>query len=185
MRISDYDYKEATDLGKYYNGLGHLGTIVDLGAGKRDSPISFQIASLKCDKLISVEAFQPYTLFLEGASSADAHIIVNQNIMDFIFPDNVDLVLLIDVIEHLKKEEALALIDVLKANSRWIVIFTPEGDTVGYSNKDSGNILQEHLSAWSADEVESLGFEVTVYEKFHTHVKDEPIGAMWAIYNKT
>jgi hypothetical protein len=47
-----------------------------------------------------------------------------------------------------------------------------------------GNELQEHKSAWHGNELAELGFDVTIYENFHTHVKDHPIGAIWAIWRR-
>jgi len=184
-RRKKYNYDEATDLKSWLWDIEEDSVVVDLGAGKRDSPISSQIAGIKCGKLVSVEAFEPYTLFLHGASSAKKHEVVVQDVLDYKFTEQVDAVLLIDVIEHLRREDALALIHVMKAYANKIVIFTPEGDTIGYSNHDMGNKLQEHLSAWSAEDFESLGFDVVVYEDFHTHVKEYPIGAIWAVFNKT
>lgn len=183
MRIKEYTYEEATDL------LGRLNwpldVVVDLGAGKRDSPISEQVKKIKCNHLISVEAFEPYLeVLLHAEHNALIHDVVKAHIIGSYYKiPSCDLVLMIDVIEHLDKLDALNLIDELKKKTKMIILFTPEGDTIGYSNHDMGNALQEHKSAWLPDELESLGFSVSVYEDFHTHVKDYPVSAMWAVWS--
>jgi len=179
-RIRHYVYADVVDL------LGRipkeLDRVVDLGAGKRDNPISLQVREIVCNHLISVEAFEPYIDFLlKAGNKAKTHDVVLAHITKSNFKvKECDLVIMLDVIEHLPKSEALELLDFLKTKAKNILIFTPEGDTLGYTNGDMGNKLQEHLSAWEAQEFVDLGFDVTVYEQFHTHVKDYPIGAMWA-----
>ena len=178
--ITDWKYDEATNL------LGrlpsNLNVVADLGAGRRDNPVSLQVREIQCKHLISVEAFEPYLeLLLRRSPIAGTHDVVHANLINSNYKlRSCDLVLLLDVIEHLGKEEALELLDYLKTIAKCIVIFTPVGDTIGYTNGDMGNPLQEHKSAWTADEFEEMAFEVTVYEKFHVHLGD--IGAMWAIW---
>ena len=184
-RIGTYTYAEATNLLKWFPD--NPTKVVDLGAGKRDSPISEQMKQLECEWLISLEAFDPYLEFLlHGGHKAKLHDVIKHKIETYRFPKDTDVVVMIDVIEHLTKEDALALLArAMEVDSlRSIILFTVVGDTVGYSNHDMGNELQEHKSAWSAEEFEDLGFEVTVYDDFHTHVKDVPVSAMWAIWKK-
>lgn len=178
--IENYKYEEAVEL--LSRLPENLGTVYDLGAGKRDSPVSLQIKKLKCGHLISVEPFQPYIEFLlHGGNSADVHDVVSAHLTHSNFKVGAcDLVLLIDVIEHLDKKGAIELLAHLQRKAKNIVIFAPEGDTVGYTNSDMGNPLQEHKSAWIGEEFESLGFDVTVYRKFHAHLGD--VSAMWAIW---
>jgi len=182
-RIRHYVYADVVDL------LGRIPTeldkVYDLGAGKRDNPISIQVRDIKCNHLISVEAFEPYIdILLHAGNSAKTHDVVLAHITNSNYKvKECDLVIMTDVIEHLTKSEALGLISHLKSVAKNIVIFTPEGDTIGYSNNDMGNKLQLHQSAWTTDEFEALGFDVTVYEEFHIHVKDFPVGAMWATWS--
>ena len=181
-RVRHYVYADVVDL------LGRIPTeldvVYDLGAGKRDNPISLQVREIMCNYLISVEAFEPYIDFLlKSGNKAKSHDVVLAHLTNSNYKVKVcDLVIMLDVIEHLPKDEALELITYLKTKAKTILIFTPEGDTIGYSNGDMGNELQSHLSGWTAEEFELLGFDVVVYEQFHTHVKDYPIGAMWATW---
>ena len=183
-KLGQYTFQEATNL--LHKIKPNPRKVVDLGAGKRDSPVSEQIKKLRCEHLVSVEAFEAYLPhLLHGGNSAKTHDVVHAHIVhsNYKVPE-CDVVLMIDVIEHLKKEDALELLEYLKTKANQIVLFTPEGDTIGYSSGDMGNVLQEHLSAWTPESLEALGFEVEVFEDFHTHVKDYPIGVIWAIWNK-
>lgn len=183
-KVETYTYEEATNL------LGRLpkdlNIVHDLGAGKRDSPVSLQVNQIECEHLVSVEAFEPYLqILLATKPKAKIHDVVKAHLVNSNYKvKNSDLVLMIDVIEHLEKSDALELIAYLKGASKSIVIFTPEGDTIGYSNHDMENPLQEHKSMWSGEDFEALGFDVTVYEKFHTHLGNGQVGAIWATWNQ-
>lgn len=69
-----------------------------------------------------------------------------------------DCVVALDLIEHLTKEEGLALIREMERIARKkILIFTPNGFL---SQQSHDGDLQEHLSGWTAGEMHSLGFTV-------------------------
>lgn len=171
-RTTTYQYEQATDLLKFFDRPNY-GTVVDLGAGLRDGPVSLQICAIPADKLISVEAFGPYIPYLQSVPVlAKTHEIVQANINNYAIPE-CDAVLMLDVLEHLTKDEGLALLARLKAAAGMIVVFIPLEDTTGYANdfKNLGNMeMQTHKSAWYAEELDKLGFDVDVYVAFHSHV---------------
>lgn len=75
-------------------------------------------------------------------------------------PDSCECVVLIDVIEHLDKEDG---VDVLRAAekvaSRRVVVLTPNGFV---EQKEYGeNRWQQHRSGWSAEEMAELGYRVS------------------------
>ena len=180
--IYGYTYAQATNLFAYLPVDGNV--VMDLGAGIRDNPISKQICELDVPMLISIDDFSPYIPILkEIPVRALEHLVIQISVLDAGILPNSDVVML-DVIEHLYKSDALDLIKKVQASARTFVIFTPEGNTIGFSNNHMDNPLQEHLSAWSAEELEELGFEVTVFKGFHKHVKSYPVGAIWAKWSK-
>jgi hypothetical protein len=180
--IYGYTYAQATDLFAYLPVDGNV--VMDLGAGIRDNPISKQIAELDVPMLISIENFEPYIEILKKVPvQAQEHLVIQLSVLDAGIVPNSDVVML-DVIEHLEKEQALEFIKKVQASARSFTIFTPEGDTVGFSNHHMDNPLQEHLSAWSGEELEELGFEVTVFKGFHHHVKSFPVGGLWATWRR-
>jgi len=127
-------------------------TVLDLGCGP-SSPVA-TIPGLS--RKVGVEPFEPY---LNRAISNKTHDeFVCALISDLSFGQSeFDAVLLIDVIEHMSKEEAL---DVLALAEKWarkrVIINSPNG-FVPQSALD-GNPLQEHLSGWSFKEMRERGF---------------------------
>ncbi|HMP81989.1 MAG TPA: class I SAM-dependent methyltransferase [Verrucomicrobiota bacterium] len=72
----------------------------------------------------------------------------------------VDASVALDVIEHLKKEEGHKFIkDLERISTKRIALLTPNG-FLPQGNAERGD-LQAHYSGWSADEMKSLGFDVT------------------------
>jgi len=185
IRVSDYSYADATQL--LARLPKDLNVVYDLGAGKRDSPVSLQVAEIECEQLISIEPFDPYIPFLLTTRvAAKHHDVVRANLIKSNYKiKECSLAIMIDVIEHLEKEDALGLLSHLKSVSKNIVIFTVDGDTLGYSNNEMENPLQEHKSIWTAKEFEEMGFEVTVYENFHNHLGNGHVGAIWAVWKSS
>lgn len=107
---------------------------------------------------VGVELFEPY---LEESKKKGIH---NEYIKEDIRkvelkPKSFDVVVLLDVLEHLTKEEGYELIRKMeKCARKKNIIFTPNGLVwqEGYDN----NPLQEHKSGWGVEELEKLGFKV-------------------------
>ena len=89
-----------------------------------------------------------------------------------------DLVLLIDVIEHLPHEDGERLLpEILRIAAKRVILYTPEGmmdqtaeDAAQSIHEVHGvpamlNRAQEHLSGWTRVELETFGFEVEVMPK--------------------
>jgi hypothetical protein len=88
--------------------------------------------------------------------------------------------MLIDTIEHLSKEEGLALLRALKGAFRKILVMTPDGyveqseDVTGYENE-----FQVHECGWVESELEAEGFTVHRAENFHPHLQKDALFATW------
>jgi ubiquinone/menaquinone biosynthesis C-methylase UbiE len=93
-----------------------------------------------------------------------------------------NVVMAIDVIEHLEKPAALDLVREMKrlAENR-VLLFTPDGFMP--QEKDNYNLggdhWQTHRSGWTADELRDLGFATTTWGTFHT----PEIGALWGVHS--
>jgi predicted SAM-dependent methyltransferase len=109
-------------------------------------------------------------------------------------PKSVDTVILVDVIEHLEKEEALRLLkETEKLVRRQLAIFTPIG-FLPQSHPDGkdawgldGGQWQEHKSGWQPDDFD-VNWDVYASKVFHTSDNlgrefETPFGALWAIKN--
>lgn len=70
-----------------------------------------------------------------------------------------DAVVSLDVIEHLKKSEAIRLISQMEnIAKKKVMILTPNGFFV--QDEVNGNKYQEHKSGWSVEELNDLGYRV-------------------------
>jgi len=129
-------------------------TVLDLGCGK-DSPLQY---CREIEYSVGVEAFEPS---LEISKLRKIHSeYINENILNVDFKENsFDAVIMIEVIEHLDKKDAINLIK--KAN-KWakkrLIITTPNGYLP--QNEYDSNVLQNHLCGFDVKELKSLGFKV-------------------------
>jgi SAM-dependent methyltransferase len=133
--------------------LGKNDTVLDLGCGY-NSPLQ------NCDIAysIGVELFAPY---LEESRKKTIHNeYIRADIRELNFkPKSFDVVIAIDVLEHLTKNEGYELIKKMRTWARKkIILFTPNG-YIWQDNYDN-NPLQEHLHGWSLDELRNTGFKV-------------------------
>lgn len=105
---------------------------------------------------------------------------------------SVDTIFLIDVIEHLEKEEGRQLLaKTIKIARRQIVIFTPMAyiEQKTKNNKDAwglnGKRWQEHKSVWTPDDFDDSWKCICCKEYHDTNnigeKLDKPVGAFWAI----
>ncbi len=109
-------------------------------------------------------------------------------------PRSVDTVFLVDVIEHVEKEEAIRLLNATETLARkQIAVFTPLGFLPqGHSDgKDgwglSGGAWQEHRSGWEPEDFDD-SWDIYAAKMFHTkdglgRELERPYGALWAIKN--
>ena len=109
-------------------------------------------------------------------------------------PESVDVVFLLDVIEHIEKEEGKELLRATEAIARrQVVIFTPLGFFPQHSpdGKDAwgldGGKWQEHISGWQPADFDD-SWDVYAAKVFHTQDHtgkkyESPCGALWAIKN--
>lgn len=160
-------------------------TVLNLGAGICGSPISEQLHFFPCRRLINVEKFGPYMEKLKTMSFAAPEVEFHQmDIREYIDSSamqEVDISLLIDVLEHLPREDALHVLDVLmKKTRKRILIWLPLGECPIEPFHD--NPYQLHLSTWYEDDPVFAGHSVEKFEKYHEHL-DPPADAGWVIIN--
>jgi 2-polyprenyl-3-methyl-5-hydroxy-6-metoxy-1,4-benzoquinol methylase len=69
-----------------------------------------------------------------------------------------DVVTCIEVIEHVRREDGLRLLDELERVGRFVIVTTPNG----FLEQDDleGNPLQRHLSGWSVSDFARRGYQV-------------------------
>jgi hypothetical protein len=129
-------------------------SLLDLGCGPKSPVRNINWMSRR----IGVEAFGPY---VETAKRNRTHDeIWEMSIADLTLEeDSFDAVTLIDVIEHMTREDALATIEIAKYIARKKVIINSPNGFIPQEALD-GNDLQKHLSGWTLTDMKSLGFKV-------------------------
>lgn len=74
-------------------------------------------------------------------------------------PRSFDCVVALDLIEHLTEQDGLSLIAQMELLARKkVILFTPNGFLP--QGEEYGNPLQRHLSGWTVDSMQALGYRV-------------------------
>lgn len=124
-----------------------------------------------------------YDKYFEHIESDVPYVLIKYDVRklnEIFLPKSFDLVIALDIIEHLEKEESLSMIaECEKIAKRAVILETPNGyipqnlDILGYE----GHTYQTHRCGWQAQELEHLGYQVVVRDyqmseaKRHTEVK--------------
>lgn len=125
--------------------------ILDIGCGD-NSPIQYFDIPFS----VGVDLFEPYIQRSKEKGIHDHYIKADIRYTNF-EPNSFDLVICMDVIEHLTKKEGLKLIKRMEIwAKKKVVIYTTNGyvSQNGYDN----NILQKHRSGWTAQELRNSGY---------------------------
>ena len=166
--------------------------LLDIGCGIRPQDFIKTKVQVCCDPCVQ------YVERLQKSLKEDKtrhYVILNaawSEVVSLFPPKSVDSVFLLDVIEHLEKEEAIRLLKLTEEIARiQIAIFTPLGfmpqkhpdgkDAWGFD----GGLWQEHRSGWEPDDFDTT-WDVYAAKVYHTidnsgkHL-ETPYGALWAI----
>jgi SAM-dependent methyltransferase len=129
-------------------------TVLDLGCGP-SSPIQY---CQNVKRSVGVEPFAPY---LEKAQKRQTHSeFLAKKIEELDFPErSFDAIMMIEVLEHLPKEEGLKIIEKARKWARKKVIISSPNGFLAQKEID-GNPWQKHLSGWDYREMKGLGFEI-------------------------
>jgi SAM-dependent methyltransferase len=145
----------------YYTELekavGRSRSILDIGCGS-NSPI--QHLKRGFQYTVGIDGHKHSLYLSRKAGLHDDYICANLFDVDMLFrKKSFDCVILLDVIEHFKKEDGLIILQKLEniAQNR-IIVFTPNGFQP--QEEHSGNPYQKHLSGWSVSEFIGLGYRV-------------------------
>ncbi len=131
--------------------LKNLDMVLELGCGK-DSPMK-KVSGVK---KVGVDIYLPYILESKKKQIHDFYILGDIRNIEF-KRKTFDAVVLLDVIEHLDKQDGIDLIKkVEEFVKKKIIIFTPNG----YLEQDEydENPYQVHLSGWTVEDFKNLGF---------------------------
>lgn len=168
--------------------------VLDIGAGIR--PMTYFKPKLH----VMAEPYAEYVEMLQHEYGDNPNLLVIQSeALDFVrmLPDRAfDSAFLLDVIEHLPKEDGLELIQELRRVTRTqIVVFTP----LGFNEQDCetegvdawglhGTAVQKHRSGWLPEDFPP-DWHLHVCEDYHQinwkGESIEPFGALFALWTHT
>jgi len=133
--------------------LANCHNVLDLGCGSNSS---IQYCDIPFS--VGVDIFESY---LEKSKKKKIHNqYIKADIRKVEFkPKSFDAVVVLDVLEHLSKEDGYKLIEKME---RWtrkkVIIFTPNGYV--WQNDYDKNPFQRHKCGWTVDELKNLGFKI-------------------------
>ena len=133
-------------------GNRRLGIVVDLGCG---NGILGQIIRPNVEYLIGIDHNMYRLKIAERRNIYDR--LVFSDIRDYILPSETEAVFMIEVIEHISKEEGKLLLSRLS----WVPIIaltTPR--TFCSFSLENG-----HVSLWTQQDFTSLGFQTTIFNR--------------------
>lgn len=173
--------------------IQHTDVVLDVGCGLR--PQTFFQPRLH----ICCEPHSEYVRILQDYFAGCSDVVIlqgtGQEIARVMPDDSVDTVFLIDLIEHLEKDEGRRLLtECQRIARRQIILFTPlgfmhqeyeHGDIDGWGLR--GSYWQVHRSGWTPDDFDS-SWDILGCQAYHTisgkgEPLDHPFGAFWAIKN--
>jgi hypothetical protein len=136
--------------------------VLELGCG-RDSVV---LGTKTPVRYTGFEIFEDYAIEIHRKilksrnPNITYHKIINENFLDYDFKENsFDIVIMIDVLEHLTKSDGILILEYIQTIARKaIIIKTPNGFV--HQNEFDGNSHQAHLSGWNEYEFRSRSFKV-------------------------
>lgn len=140
-------------------------SVLDVGTGLMDS-----LALVPCRVKLGLDAHRPYLLNRRDPDGIPINAPAQQ-LEELFVPDAVDLVMLIDVVEHFTADAAR---EVLRQSetvaARLVMLFTPRGEfpQAGFDAFGlGGERYQQHRSAWEPEDLVALGYQVIVFSGYH------------------
>ena len=127
-------------------------SVLDLGCGP-DSPIKY----CKVPLSIGVDVFEPYIEASKSKKTHTEYILSDISILNF-EPNSFDAVVLIEVLEHLTKEEGELILEKAEIWAKGKIIISSPNGYLPQSHVDE-NPFQIHRSGWKVEEMKKRGYK--------------------------
>lgn len=128
-------------------------SVLDLGCGK-DSPLQFCFVKHS----VGVDDFEPYIIESRAKKIHNNYIKLGLAESNF-EPRSFDAVLALEVLEHMPKENGIALVEKMEKWARKRVVISVPNGFVEQEEYDN-NPLQKHLSSWTPEDFKKRGYNV-------------------------
>lgn len=127
-------------------------SVLDLGCGP-DSPLKY----CQVNYSVGVDAFEPYIKESKGRKIHNKHVLGDITRLDF-KPKSFDAVIMIGVLEHLKKKKGRKLLERMERWARKKVIVSMPNGYLPQRDVDK-NPFQAHRSGWEPKEMKKRGYK--------------------------
>jgi ubiquinone/menaquinone biosynthesis C-methylase UbiE len=153
----------------------HKLSVLNVGVGSGYSGLARQLPFIGFGSLTMIDVHQPY-LDMAELKTWDAGVVkfIKADVRDFDVT-GYDIVMMFDVLEHLPKEESIAIMKKITGKQ---VIFGPLEPS--FRKNDFGVESQDHLSLWTEQDFIDLGYKTEILPSFH-HEGDLFFDATWAL----
>jgi len=133
-------------------------TVLDVGCGRGLLGSLLRIFREPA-RIVALDAYEPYLEFVKKMGMYNEVMKLDLSKNPLPFEDmSFDLVACLEVIEHLRRDEGLRLLDELERVGKRVIVSTP-----GYFFKQEtydGNAMQEHFSLYKVKEFKARGYKV-------------------------
>lgn len=146
-----------------------LVSILDVACG-----LSLKSKYIPAKIRVGVDIYEKYFKYIE---SDEPYLVIKydvRNLEKIFIPNSFDLVLALDIIEHLEKKESKKMIKQCeKIAKKAVVLETPNGkveqniDITGHG----GHTFQTHRCGWTPDELKKMGYKTIVRDYQMSNVK--------------
>lgn len=170
MPISDTENKQVAK--QWIDHIDATGTVVDIGAG-----VGTYKALLTETKAhwVGIEIFEPYIRKYGLADIYPTVVCADARYVDWSLFPNLDLVIAGDVLEHMPRNDAIALIDRLKQHTENIIVSVPIIES--HQGTVNDNVYETHHYQWDFDEMGGILAQGEGYVK--DAVKGNTLGYFW------
>jgi SAM-dependent methyltransferase len=135
-----------------------VSSVLDVGCGRGILGCLLKIYR-EPKRVVGLDVYKPYLDFVKGLGAYDETIQLDLAGSTLPFKEKeFDVVVCLEVIEHLKKDPGLKLLEELERVGKRVIISTP-GVFFTQPHLD-GNVNQEHLSYYPVTEFEDRGYKV-------------------------
>lgn len=148
---------------------GEIISVLDVACG-----LSFKSKYIPAQIRVGVDIYEPYFSHIEASVPYAVVKYDIRKLRDIFIPKSFDMVIALDIIEHITKEEGLELLRQSEEIARKAVIIeTPSGyvpqnmDIQGHG----GHEWQTHRSGWEKKDFEERGYKVLEREYLMQNVK--------------